>query len=430
MCDDVRQEFILLSDVLGVSMLVETINHRGRRDATESDRARARSTWSSRRPASWATNIDLEGKGEPCLVERPGHRRRTATPLAGARRSTSGRPTRTASTTSSNPACSRSATCAGCSPPTRTGAFWFRSIVPRALPDPRLTVRSASCSRTPDVTRTARRTSTSSSRAPGLRHPVTTHVFVADTAVPRLATRSSAVKEQPGPGVPGRSTTRPEPRVRRPEPVPHAQFDVVLPPRARARCCLRYEALPMRVVLRRRRAGRRRGRGGRPARPAPGAGACADRSSEDTGAGWSPTSSATVRPAVLAEARMHVPVEVADRAVETGHGEPAPMAAWRWAAGRRSASARRSRSSTGLPVIAVPTTYAGSEMTPGLGTDRGRREAHRARPARSCPSQRRVRPRADPRHARCDLSATSGLNAVAHAVEAPVRAGRLARHLP
>src|SRR5690349_20277285 len=28
MCDDTRQEFILLSDVLGVSMLVETINHR------------------------------------------------------------------------------------------------------------------------------------------------------------------------------------------------------------------------------------------------------------------------------------------------------------------------------------------------------------------------------------------------------------------
>src|ERR1700742_5250518 len=28
-CTDVRQEFILLSDVLGISMLVETINERG-----------------------------------------------------------------------------------------------------------------------------------------------------------------------------------------------------------------------------------------------------------------------------------------------------------------------------------------------------------------------------------------------------------------
>ena len=35
-CDDKRQEFILLSDVLGVSMLVDAINHRKPTDATES----------------------------------------------------------------------------------------------------------------------------------------------------------------------------------------------------------------------------------------------------------------------------------------------------------------------------------------------------------------------------------------------------------
>src|SRR6478735_8508685 len=35
-CSDVRQEFILLSDVLGVSMLVETINHRTGGRSTES----------------------------------------------------------------------------------------------------------------------------------------------------------------------------------------------------------------------------------------------------------------------------------------------------------------------------------------------------------------------------------------------------------
>lgn len=35
-CDDVRQEFVLLSDVLGVSMLVETINHRAGGVGTES----------------------------------------------------------------------------------------------------------------------------------------------------------------------------------------------------------------------------------------------------------------------------------------------------------------------------------------------------------------------------------------------------------
>src|SRR5258708_17851229 len=36
LCSDTRQEFILLSDTLGVSMLVDAINHRLPRDATES----------------------------------------------------------------------------------------------------------------------------------------------------------------------------------------------------------------------------------------------------------------------------------------------------------------------------------------------------------------------------------------------------------
>lgn len=35
MCDDKRQEFILLSDTLGVSMLVDAINHRTPQGATE-----------------------------------------------------------------------------------------------------------------------------------------------------------------------------------------------------------------------------------------------------------------------------------------------------------------------------------------------------------------------------------------------------------
>ncbi len=34
-CSDIRQEFILLSDVLGVSMLVDAVNHRNREGATE-----------------------------------------------------------------------------------------------------------------------------------------------------------------------------------------------------------------------------------------------------------------------------------------------------------------------------------------------------------------------------------------------------------
>ena len=53
-CTDVRQEFILLSDVLGVSMLVETINERGavlpvhRAGPLPRSRSRRRATWATR----------------------------------------------------------------------------------------------------------------------------------------------------------------------------------------------------------------------------------------------------------------------------------------------------------------------------------------------------------------------------------------------
>src|SRR3954464_5055357 len=67
LCDDVRQEFILLSDVLGVSMLVETINHRTGGPPTE---------WTvlgpfhmvESPPRELGENIALDGKGTPCLV--------------------------------------------------------------------------------------------------------------------------------------------------------------------------------------------------------------------------------------------------------------------------------------------------------------------------------------------------------------------------
>ena len=71
--------------------------------------------------------------------------------------------------------------------------------------------------------------------------------------------------------------------------------------------------------------------------------------------------------AVLPEARMHVPVEVARRARRAGRASSAPTAASPSAAARPSGWARPSRSSTALPVVAVPTTYAGSEMTPVWG---------------------------------------------------------------
>jgi hydroxyquinol 1,2-dioxygenase len=67
MCDDRRQEFILLSDTLGVSMLVDAINHRALNGATESTvlgpfyRPGAREL-----PAG--ASISLDGRGEPAVV--------------------------------------------------------------------------------------------------------------------------------------------------------------------------------------------------------------------------------------------------------------------------------------------------------------------------------------------------------------------------
>jgi catechol 1,2-dioxygenase len=67
MCHDTRQEFILLSDVLGVSMLVETINHRTAGDATESTVTGPFHVVESPLRALGA-DISLQGAGEPCLV--------------------------------------------------------------------------------------------------------------------------------------------------------------------------------------------------------------------------------------------------------------------------------------------------------------------------------------------------------------------------
>jgi catechol 1,2-dioxygenase len=66
-CDDVRQEFILLSDVLGVSMLVETINHRATGGSTETTVTGPFHVVDSP-PRELGDTISLDGKGEPCLV--------------------------------------------------------------------------------------------------------------------------------------------------------------------------------------------------------------------------------------------------------------------------------------------------------------------------------------------------------------------------
>jgi hydroxyquinol 1,2-dioxygenase len=65
--DDTRQEFILLSDVLGVTMLVDAINHRKASEATESTVLGPFHMVSSP-PRELGDSIDLVASGQPCVV--------------------------------------------------------------------------------------------------------------------------------------------------------------------------------------------------------------------------------------------------------------------------------------------------------------------------------------------------------------------------
>ena len=118
---------------------------------------------------------------------------------------------------------------------------------------------------------------------------------------------------------------------------------------------------------------------------------------------------------VFARAAMHTPVDVTSSAVnEAGHVEADAIISVGGgsAIGLGKAIALR----TGLPQIAVPTTYAGSEATPILGeTESGRKTTQRT--LRVLPGTivydvdltLTLPPK---------LTVTSGLNAIAHAVEA------------
>jgi maleylacetate reductase len=117
---------------------------------------------------------------------------------------------------------------------------------------------------------------------------------------------------------------------------------------------------------------------------------------------------------VLPEARMHVPIEVARRA----RGLAAELGADGCVAvggGSAVGLGKAIALEHDLPVIAVPTTYAGSEMTPVWGlTEGGQKRTGR---------DIRVLPKSVLYDAELTLtlpaqmSATSGMNAIAHAVE-------------
>lgn len=67
MCDDWRQEFILLSDVMGISMLVDAINNRKPSGASEST-VLGPFHIEDAPELPMGANICLDGKGEPMLV--------------------------------------------------------------------------------------------------------------------------------------------------------------------------------------------------------------------------------------------------------------------------------------------------------------------------------------------------------------------------
>jgi catechol 1,2-dioxygenase len=82
MCTDWRQEYILLSDTLGVTMLVDAINHPGGNGVTENT---ILGPFYVENPPHYpnGANICLDGKGEPLLVK--GHVLDTnGKPVAGA----------------------------------------------------------------------------------------------------------------------------------------------------------------------------------------------------------------------------------------------------------------------------------------------------------------------------------------------------------
>ena len=133
MCTDWRQEFILLSDVLGVSMLVDAINNRRPEGSTENTVLGPFHVSDAPRYAN-GSNISLDGKGEPMVVSGrvlDGEGR----PIAGA----------TLDVWQANDDGFYDVQQPGVQPPMNLrgifttdehGAYWFRSSKPRYYPIP------------------------------------------------------------------------------------------------------------------------------------------------------------------------------------------------------------------------------------------------------------------------------------------------------
>jgi catechol 1,2-dioxygenase len=132
-CDDERQEFILLSDVLGVSMLVETINNRTGGGSTESTvLGPFHVVESPRRELGDA--IDLVGTGTPCVV-RGRVLSADGTPLPGARLDV-WQASDQGFYDVQQPDVQPRGNGRGLFTADSRGAFWFRTVVPSHYPIP------------------------------------------------------------------------------------------------------------------------------------------------------------------------------------------------------------------------------------------------------------------------------------------------------
>jgi alcohol dehydrogenase class IV len=117
---------------------------------------------------------------------------------------------------------------------------------------------------------------------------------------------------------------------------------------------------------------------------------------------------------IFAQAEMHVPIEIAQEAREIARQLGADCAV-AFGGGSTIGLGKAIALDSGLPILAIPTTYAGSEMTPIFGiTEKGLKRTGKD-------------PRVLPRTVIYDpdltltlpigLTITSGMNAIAHAVE-------------
>jgi catechol 1,2-dioxygenase len=196
MSDDVRQEFILLSDVLGISMLVETINHRTGGTSTESTVLGPFHMVESP-PRELGATIALDGKGTPCLVSG----RVTGPdgePLPGAAVDV-WQANEDGFYDVQQPGVQPTGNLRGLFTADGDGRFWFRSVVPRWYPIPDdgpvgqlLTATGRHPNRPAHLHFIV--------TAPGCRS-VTTHVFVADSPFldsdPVFGVKESLVRQVP-----------------------------------------------------------------------------------------------------------------------------------------------------------------------------------------------------------------------------------------